>query len=138
MVMAPYNAQVELLTERLTPIASNAPYQPGPPRVGTVDKLQGQEAAVTLYSLASSSQDELPRSMEFLYSLNRLNVATSRGRCLAVIVGSPELLKVRVHTPFQMRLANALCRFVEMADAAAPTRLLGLALAPAPASATQS
>ena len=138
LVMAPYNAQVELLTERLAPIAGGAPYFPGQPRVGTVDKLQGQEAAVVLYSLASSSQDELPRSMEFLYSLNRLNVATSRGRCLAVIVGSPELLKVRVHTPFQMRLANALCRFVEMTAAGASPRLLPSALAPVQASAKPS
>jgi len=76
--------------------------------------------------------------MEFLYSLNRLNVATSRGRCLAVIVASPELLKVRVHTPFQMRLANALCRFVEMAAAESAPRLLPSALAPAQASVTPS
>jgi len=57
----------------------------------------------------------MPRSLEFLFSLNRLNVATSRGRCLAIVVASPELLKVRVHTPLQMRLANSLCRFVEIA-----------------------
>jgi predicted RecB family nuclease len=138
LVMAPYNAQVELLTERLTSIAATATYQPGAPRVGTVDKLQGQEAAVALYSLASSSQDELPRSMEFLYSMNRLNVATSRGRCLAVIVASPDLLKVRVHTPFQMRLANALCRFVELAAGEGGARPLPSALRPARASATQS
>ena len=106
--------------------------------MGTVDKLQGQEAAVVLYSLASSSQDELPRSMEFLYSLNRLNVATSRGRCLAVIVGSPELLKVRVHTPLQMRLANSLCRFVEMAGGEVGARPPGSVLAPVPRSAMPS
>jgi uncharacterized protein len=114
LVVAPYNAQVELLEERLRPIAEAAAIGPGAPRVGTVDKIQGQEAAAVIYSLATSSQEELPRSMEFLYSLNRLNVATSRGRCLAVIVGSPELLRVRVHTPYQMRLANAMCRFVEL------------------------
>jgi uncharacterized protein len=53
--------------------------------------------------------------MEFLYSLNRLNVATSRARCLAVVVGNPNLLRVRCRTPRQMRLANALARFVELA-----------------------
>ena len=73
--------------------------------------------------MATSSQDEMPRTIEFLYSLNRLNVATSRGRCLAVVVASPDLLKVRVHTPDQMRLANALCRFVEVADRQAGTWL---------------
>jgi predicted RecB family nuclease len=117
LVVAPYNAQVELLTETLGPIAAE---RGGTARVGTVDKIQGQQAAVVLYSLATSSQDELPRSMEFLYSLNRLNVATSRGRCMAVVIGSPDLLRVSAHTPFQMRLANALCRFVELA-ADAPT-----------------
>ena len=106
LVIAPYNAQVELLTARL----------PTGARVGTVDKIQGQQAAAAIYSMTTSSQEEMPRTMEFLYSLNRLNVATSRGRCLAIIVASPKLLEVRVHTPFQMKLANALCRFVEMAD----------------------
>ncbi len=113
LIVAPYNAQVELLVETLQPIAAA---RGGTVRVGTVDKLQGQQAAAVLYSLATSSQDELPRSMEFLYSLNRLNVATSRGRCLAVVVGSPDLLRVSAHTPYQMRLANALCRFVELAS----------------------
>jgi len=114
-VIAPYNAQVELLAERLRTVALNAPNAPGPPRVATVDKIQGQQGAVAIYSMATSSQAEMPRSIEFLYSLNRLNVATSRGRCLAIVIASPELLKVRVHTPLQMRLANALCRFVEVA-----------------------
>jgi predicted RecB family nuclease len=112
LVVAPYNAQVELLTEVLQPAAVAAG---GSLRVGTVDKIQGQQAAAVIYSMATSSQDEMPRSMEFLYSLNRLNVATSRGRCLAAIVASPALLRVRVHTPEQMRLANALCRFTEIA-----------------------
>jgi uncharacterized protein len=114
LVVAPYNAQVELLTDKLAETAQQA-HQPGPPRVGTVDKIQGQQAAVVIYSMATSSQDEMPRTLEFLYSLNRLNVATSRGRCLAAIVCSPDLLRVQVHTPFQMQLANALCRFVEIA-----------------------
>ena len=53
--------------------------------------------------------------MDFLYSRNRLNVATSRARCVAVVVGSPDLWRVRARTPAQMRLANAFCRFVELA-----------------------
>ncbi len=105
LVVAPYNAQVALLSRTL----------PAAARVGTVDKFQGQQAAVVFYSLTTSSPDLAPRGMEFLYSLNRLNVATSRARCLAVIVGSPELLEPTVHTPGQMRLANALCRAVELA-----------------------
>ena len=53
--------------------------------------------------------------MDFLYSRNRLNVATSRARCVAVVVASPDLLRVRARTPEQMRLANAFCRFAELA-----------------------
>lgn len=114
LVVAPYNAHVELLTERLQAIA-RSDGTPGQLEIGTVDKIQGQQAAAVIYSLATSSQEEMPRTMEFLFSLNRLNVATSRGRCVAVVIGSPDLLRVRAHTPEQMRLANALCRFVELA-----------------------
>ncbi len=105
LVITPYNAQVRAITEAL----------PGF-RIGTVDKFQGQEAPISIYSMATSSSEEAPHGMEFLYSLNRLNVATSRARCLAVVVASPELLRVRCRTPRQMRLANAVARLVEMAD----------------------
>jgi uncharacterized protein len=114
LVVAPYNAHVELLNGRLEPLARGDD-QPGQVHIGTVDKIQGQQAAAVIYSLATSSQEEMPRTVEFLFSLNRLNVATSRGRCVALVVASPDLLKVRAHTPGQMRLANALCRFVELA-----------------------
>jgi len=87
----------------------------GEPRVGTVDKFQGQEAAVSIYSMATSSPEEAPRGMDFLYSLNRLNVATSRARALAIVVASPGLLLARANTPAQMRLANGLCRYGETA-----------------------
>jgi uncharacterized protein len=116
MVVTPYNAQVRLLTERL----------PDGVRVGTVDKFQGQEAAVVFFSMATSSGQEVPRNVEFLYSRNRLNVAVSRARCLAVLVCSPELLHIKCRSPEQMRLVNALCRLVELAtgldkpDAARP------------------
>ena len=115
LVRAQYNDKVEILDGRLGSVASNDTVAPRAPWVATVDKIQGQQGAVAIYSMATSSQDEMPSSIEFLYSLNRLNVATSRGRCLAIVVASPNLLKVRVHTPLQMRLANALCRFVEVA-----------------------
>ena len=105
LVVAAYNAQVAELARRL----------PAGARVGTVDKFQGQEAAVSIYSMASSSPADAPRGMEFLYSLNRLNVATSRARCAAILVMSPQLFEPECKTPRQMRLANALCRFREMA-----------------------
>jgi len=111
LVVAPYNAHVELLREALAAVG-----QPGA-RVGTVDKFQGQEAPISIYSMASSTAEEAPRGMEFLYSLNRLNVATSRARCAAIVVASPALVRVQCHTPHQMQLANALCRLVEVAEA---------------------
>jgi uncharacterized protein len=105
LIVAPYNAQVGAIQRRL----------PTEARVGTVDKFQGQEAPVSIYSLTTSSPELAPRGMDFLYSRNRLNVATSRARCVAVVVGSPDLWRVRARTPDQMRLANAFCRFVELA-----------------------
>jgi uncharacterized protein len=105
LVVAPYNQQVRCLRGAL----------PAGVRVGTVDKFQGQEAPVVFYSTTSSSGDEVPRGLEFLFSRNRLNVAISRAQCLAVLVGSPRLLDVKCRTVDQMRLVNALCRFVELA-----------------------
>jgi uncharacterized protein len=102
--VAPYNAQVGEI-QRLIPAA----------RVGTVDKFQGQEAPISIYSMTTSAPELAPRGMDFLYSRNRLNVATSRARCVAVVVASSALLRVRARTPEQMRLANALCQFVEHA-----------------------
>jgi superfamily I DNA and/or RNA helicase len=106
LVVSPYNMQVNLLRSRL----------PEGARVGTVDKFQGQEAAVVLISMATSSGDDLPRQIEFLYSRNRLNVAISRARCLAVIVASPRLLETSCSTIEQMRLVNALCWAKNFAD----------------------
>jgi uncharacterized protein len=104
LIVAPYNAQVGTI-QRLLPAVA---------RVGTVDKFQGQEAPISIYSMTTSSPDLAPRGMEFLYSRNRLNVATSRARCVAVVALSPELLRVRARNPRQMRLANALCRLAEL------------------------
>ncbi len=105
LVVAPYNAQVSLLGERLLPLGV---------RVGTVDKFQGQEAPVVLYSMATSRPEDAPRGMEFLYSLHRLNVASSRARCAFILVASPRLLEPECKSPRQMQLANALARFAEL------------------------
>jgi uncharacterized protein len=86
-------------------------------QAGTVDKFQGREAPVVFYSMATSSAEDVPRSLEFLFSRNRLNVAVSRAKCLAYVVASPRLLESRARTVEQMRLINALCRFVELVDA---------------------
>jgi superfamily I DNA and/or RNA helicase len=97
-VVTPYNAQVNLLMRTL----------PAGARIGTVDKFQGQEAPVCLISMATSSADELPRNIEFLFSVNRLNVAISRAQALAIVFANPRLLDVPCRTIEQMRLVNAL------------------------------
>jgi predicted RecB family nuclease len=106
IVVAPYNAHVRLLREVL----------PEAVRVGTVDKFQGQQATVSFFAMASSSGEDVPRGLDFLFSRNRLNVAVSRAKCLAYVVASPRLLETHCRTVEQMRLVNALCRFVEIAD----------------------
>ena len=85
LIVAPYNDQVNRLVQHL----------PGA-KIGTVDKFQGPQAAVVIYSMTTSTPDDAPRGMEFLYNLNRFNVATSRALCLyrgrqsiAVLTGMP-------------------------------------------------
>jgi uncharacterized protein len=111
LVVAPYNSQVALLEERLGPTV----------RAGTVDKFQGQEAPVVIYSMTTSVPEDAPHGMEFLYSLNRLNVATSRARCACILVANPRLFEPECKTPRQMKLANALCRYAELAQTVAVT-----------------
>src|SRR5207245_8999885 len=91
-------------------------------RVGRVDNFRGQEAPVVIYSLTTSSPEDAPRGMEFLYSLNRLNVAPSRARALCVLVGNPRLFEPECHSPRQMQLANAFCRYFEMARVLGATK----------------
>lgn len=105
LIIAPYNAQVFEIQGCL----------PGA-RVGTVDKFQGQEAPIAIYSMTTSTHADAPRGMEFLYSLNRLNVATSRAKCVCVVVGSPQLFEAECRTPRQIQLANAFCRYLELAE----------------------
>ena len=104
LVVAPYNAQVQALKQRL----------PGA-RIGTVDKFQGQQAPVVVFSTATSSPDLAPRGMEFLYDSSRLNVATSRARTACVVVGCPRIFEPECRTPRQIKLANAFCRYREVA-----------------------
>ncbi len=99
IVVAPYNAQVNALRDAL----------PDGIRVGTVDKFQGQEAPVCLVSMTASSAEETPRGMDFLFSLNRINVAVSRAKGLALVFGAPRLREAKCETVEQMRLVNTLC-----------------------------
>lgn len=106
LVVAPYNAQVNELLDGL----------PKGVPVGTVDKFQGQEAPICLVSMTTSSADELPRDIDFLFSLNRINVAVSRAQILVKVFASPRLLNVPVRTIEQMKLVNTLCALREWGE----------------------
>jgi superfamily I DNA and/or RNA helicase len=103
-IITPYNTSVFELQKRLPNI-----------EIGTVDKFQGQEAAVVIYSLASSSPEDAPRGMDFLYSPNRFNVAVSRARAIFIMVGSPKIFEPDCKSPAQIKFANPFCRFIELA-----------------------
>ncbi len=103
LVVAPYNAQVNLLKRTL----------PDGARVGTVDKFQGQEAELVIVSMTTSSEHDLPRHLGFLYSKNRINVAISRAKCLAIVIANPALMAIKCQTPEQMALVNTLCWVAE-------------------------
>ncbi|HXG25248.1 MAG TPA: TM0106 family RecB-like putative nuclease [Candidatus Binatia bacterium] len=109
IVLAPYNAQVAEIQKALRARFGTTG------NVGTVDRFQGREGVVAIYSMASSSRDDAPRDMGFLYSRNRLNVAVSRAESIALVVASPKLLEAGARTPEQMRLLDALCRYLEVA-----------------------
>lgn len=101
-IISPYNAQVNDLSQRIKGIA-----------IGTVDKFQGQEAPVIIFSMATSTPADAPRGMEFLYSSNRFNVANSRARAVFIMVASPTIFEIECKSPAQIRLANPFCRFLE-------------------------
>ena len=105
LFIAPYNSQVTMLKTVLG----------GTAKVGTVDKFQGQEAPIVFYSLSTSSPEDAPRGLNFLYNLNRLNVAISRAKVACVVVCNPALFEPDCKTPRQMQLANGLCRLREVA-----------------------
>jgi uncharacterized protein len=107
LIVAPYNVQVNLLKQQL----------PDGARIGTVDKFQGQEAEVVIVSMTTSSGEYMPRFMDFLYSKNRLNVAVSRARNLAIVIASPALLTIQCRSPEDMAMVNTLCWVRDYANA---------------------
>lgn len=109
LVVTPFNAQIRQIRQAFDAAGVSGV------QVGTVDKFQGREAPVVVYSMAASSGDDAPRGLEFLFDTRRLNVATSRARAMAIVVGSPSLFRVFGRTPRQMQLVNALCRLRELA-----------------------
>jgi uncharacterized protein len=106
LLVAPYNMQVRRIEQRIGPGA----------RVGSVDRFQGQEAPVVVVSMCTSALEDCPRGAEFLLNRNRLNVAISRAKCLAIVVGSPRIMASRCQTIEQMRLVNLYCRIADYAD----------------------
>jgi uncharacterized protein len=107
IVVTPYNAQVRLLRRAL----DDAGY--GGVEAGTVDKFQGREAFVVFFSTAATSGDEAPRGIGFIFDRQRFNVAISRARALAVMVGSPGLLGYRAGSVEEVKVVNGVCRFLE-------------------------
>jgi uncharacterized protein len=103
MIVSPYNAQVYEIQSRLG-------LEEG---VGTVDKFQGREAPVVIYSMATSSAEDAPRGMDFLYSPNRFNVAVSRAQAIFILVAAPAVFEPECKSPEQMKLANSFCHFLE-------------------------
>jgi uncharacterized protein len=118
MVVAPYNMAVRCIRENLCDDLTGV-------KVGTVDKFQGQEAAVVFFAMTCSSGEDVPRGLDFLFDRNRFNVAVSRAQCLAVLVHSPRLLDADCRTLEAMELVDGACRFVELA--AAPETAAGAA-----------
>ena len=106
LVVAPFNLQVGMLQERLCLQA----------RVGTVDKFQGQEAPVVIVSMCSSTTEESPRGADFLLNPNRLNVAISRAKALAIVVGSPSLGDAKCSSIREMELVNLYCRLINQSQ----------------------
>ena len=100
IVIAPYNRQVQKLRKKLGKKAE----------ISTVDKFQGREAAVAIFSLTSSTGNDAPRGLNFLLEPNRLNVAISRAKCLSIIVGSEYLLSSSVNSIDDAKLLNNICK----------------------------
>ena len=104
MIVAPFNMQVNNFKRKLK--NDNL-------RVGTIDKFQGQESKVVFISMTSSDPENLPRHKEFFFSRNRLNVAISRGQCVAVILFNPNLLLANCKKINEMRLVNNFCKLLQ-------------------------
>ena len=110
LVVVPFNDQRIAIDEALNSQSLTQGVQ-----VGTVDKFQGREAAVVIFSMAASSVDDLERGADFLFDSHRLNVAISRAKCLAYVVCNEPLLTSRARSVDQMKLFSGLCLFTENA-----------------------
>ena len=103
LVIAPFNMQANNLSRGL----------PKGARVGTIDKIQGQQAKIVIISMTSSDPDNIPRQKDFFFSRNRLNVAISRAQCLAIILFNPKLLNAACQKIEEMKLINNFCKLLK-------------------------
>ncbi|MDH3503935.1 MAG: TM0106 family RecB-like putative nuclease [Nitrospirota bacterium] len=108
LFIAPYNAQVRALQVAL----------PDDARIGSVDKFQGQEAPVCILSLCSSYGEYGSRGLAFILDRNRVNVAISRAKCMAVVVADPRIAGTPPGSLDDMKLINLFCK---LTDASAST-----------------
>ena len=107
LIISPYNTQVNLLISELEKENLKNP------RVGTIDKFQGQEAPITIISMTSSDSDSLPRNREFFFSRNRLNVAISRAQVASIILFNPLLLDSSPKNLDHIKLMNNFFKFLD-------------------------
>ena len=116
IVVTPYNAQVRCIRQVLRnhgPVVAEV-------QAGTVDRFQGREAHVVFFSTAASSAEDAPRGVGFIFDRNRFNVAISRAKSVAVLVGSPQLMRAPCTTVEQARALNSVLHFIEHADSNSP------------------
>ena len=106
LVTTPYNAQKNLLQKKLKGLAD----------VGTVDKFQGLEKPIAIYSLASTDSENAPRGLSFVLNANRLNVAISRAKCLSIVVGSPELANCMPKNVEEAKQLSRFCKILRYMD----------------------
>ena len=106
LIISPYNTQVNLLNSKLEESKIKNP------RVGTIDKFQGQEAPITIISMTSSDSDSLPRNAKFFFSRNRLNVAISRAQVASIILFNPKLLDSSPKNIDHIKLMNNFFKFL--------------------------
>ena len=106
LIISPYNTQVNLLISKLEEEKIKNP------RVGTIDKFQGQEAPIAIISMTSSDSDSLPRNKEFFFNRNRLNVAISRAQVASIILFNPKLLDSSPKNLDQIKLMNNFFKFL--------------------------
>ena len=100
LIMSPYNAQVSALKRSL----------PDGARIGSVDRFQGQEAPICIYSLSSSYGEYGSRGLGFILDQNRVNVAISRAQCLAIVVADPRISLTSANSLKEMSLLSLFCK----------------------------